>query len=238
ILSRQLIEICCLCHNSIHKIKPIIEEMNRATNDRMKYYQLDQKREAITKAVYGATGHPIILEIKADSVKARSILNEVDETAKIDKYSTLRKKYDILSEYVHPDSASNEIFGMIDIEKIDFDTLNFNDRFADQKLTFIEGVQIQEFYKDLPKEYLIAHYPRFFGMLISILNMSMEIMEESIEIGKTTHVDLVIAPSKIGELFHSADEKKKLEVIGILEKIKSVNDDAVVEEIMKILLGT
>ena len=234
ILCRPLIEVSCLTYNSIMKIKPIIDEMNKSTNDRIKYYELDKEREAITSRVYGGTRHKAILQGKADSVRAKSI-NDIEEVSNLEKYSTLKKKYSILSEIVHPDLSSNDLFGMIDIENIDPDKISMNENFVNQKISFIQNVEVIEYWRKLPEEYLIAHYPRFFGMVISVLDMCMDLIEESIKIGKLIRVDLVLDPNPIGELFYRADKNKQIDVIKVLET-KNLDENSAIAEIMRILL--
>jgi hypothetical protein len=205
ILLRSLLETNCICYNTLTKLSNEVRYLNAWKDDVQWYSFYHSNIEQIINKFYRPTRREDILENIADATLSKSIVTEINEVSKIDNYVTLRDKYSVLCEIAHPNLTSNDIFGFMP-ESVEVTKKEKNMHFA-------QGT-ISRFYRIFPEsEPHLPYQFAFFGLIIQVLDLCMNLCDESINIGRHTKTKALTVSWPQAELFDQLWESKQKEII-------------------------
>jgi len=176
--------------------------MNDNYNNYDEYIKTHIELEPYFKLANRGTRIPVLLD-HPDAGEAKSILYAIDFISQRKEYSSIRKDYDLLCDFVHPNVMSNKIFSVI----TNIYSKKKGKFFPDYKIQNISG-EADEFYKDIPNEYQAVMLLTYFGMIIGVLIKNMNLMKETIEEFKEVEVKQVEKPL-FYKIFERLDDKSK-----------------------------
>ncbi|MFA6049313.1 MAG: hypothetical protein WC792_05220 [Candidatus Micrarchaeia archaeon] len=193
VLVRALTEVSCNCSYTLSRAIPLIREANCNTSNYAKYHSACHKLEKELMLGISASKITALTELP-NTTTAQSILNAIDDVSKKEKYSTIRKQYDNLCEFVHPNKQSTDFFGIPTI----LDP-NSSKQLKDEKLREeLRKKKIRVRYGRIEKYILNA--PDYFesaesylGMLISVISMNIALFVETLLEFRGAEVQLLIA---------------------------------------------
>ncbi len=181
ILLRALMETSAIGFYSVKKLIPIVREMNKAITV-MDYCQLDKAREEITQVFMYGTKQDVFIKNKSNSVKVESLGEYIEFVSKTPNFETFNKQYGHMCDMVHPNGSSNDLFGAI--------TKMYKNepKVFDKEKVVLMAAEKEKFYKKFEAYDFVMLLINFFGPLISIISMCIDLTSFSIEEGKKLKV--------------------------------------------------
>lgn len=212
-LIRTITENNCQLYHAISKIEPLVEEINNYTEDFLAWNQTHTKIENIIKLAGKGSKINAVINTANNVTEAKSVLTSIDFVSKNKKYSSIRDKYNILCEYVHPNKMSNEIFGII----TELHDLAEEKYFEKEKVHLISG-ELDRYFKKIPEKYSINLFT-YFGLIINIVDMNIDLYSEISNKIKTLNVNRIKVKPPYFDDFSKLPDELKREIIKESKKI-------------------
>lgn len=172
-LLRVLLENISFLELNKDKIFRIVNKMNSNTKNYLQYQLTSSKLEEIIKKARKGTKIENVVKKGKGNVFAKNILDSIDFVSKKRGYKTIRSKYDILCDYIHPNYFSNYFFG-VPTEINEGETCLNKER-----IVLING-EVELFLRDFPKELSLLK-ERYLGMIFSIIDMCISLFQKSVK---------------------------------------------------------
>ncbi|MDD3175337.1 MAG: hypothetical protein PHU51_02575 [Candidatus Nanoarchaeia archaeon] len=205
-LLRTFLEVVSYNAFMCDKINELVIQLNNSTNNYFQYCELNTDLENLVKKSRKGTKITKLLEEGESFVENTNILTTLDKISKKEKYKTLRDKYDLLSEIVHPNVMSNFIFGL---------PTKLNDpkedkTFEKERIILMKG-EMEQYYYEMPEPYSLQ-ISMYFGTILSVLNLSIDLYYETLDKFKQINVLKLEAKLPYYDLLEKLDETKRKEL--------------------------
>lgn len=174
-LLRVLLENICFLKYSLEEVNNICERINTNTKEYLNYHKCCEDLEKLSNRFKKGTKIENLAKNAEGAAIAKSILNAIDFVSKLKGYETIRAKYDILCDFVHPNYFSNSLFGIPTEIKESKEDL----KLEKERILLIRG-ETSLFLKTLPPEFRKLKI-RYLGMIISVLDMCISLYLESLK---------------------------------------------------------
>ena len=174
-LLRVLLENVCFLKYNLEKVKKIVKKINSNTTTYFVYHKHCEDLEKISKKIKKGTKIENVAKEGEGATFAKNILEAVDFVSSLKGYETIGAKYDILSDYTHPNYLSNDFFGVpteIHGEK--------EDLFLEKERIILVKGETSLFLKTFPDEFKKLKI-KYIGMIISVIDMCISLYLSSKE---------------------------------------------------------